>query len=273
MNHNFVKQKLRDGGVSIGTMLFEFNTTGIARIAANAGAEFAVFDMEHSGWSIETIRLLMATTPKSELVPIVRIPATEYHFVANVLDMGAMGVMVPMCESADQARLFVSSAKYPPVGRRGTAFGIAHDDYRSGSIPDIVRSANDETLLIAQIETATGLDNVEQIAAVPGINALWIGLFDLTTSLGIPGQMDHPDVLAATDRVFAACRANNIVPAVLVNSIPEGQSQIQRGFKLIAYGGDLWIYQAALKRGIAALRGQHTANVGIVTTQEKEPDE
>ncbi|MFM9966089.1 MAG: HpcH/HpaI aldolase family protein [Planctomycetaceae bacterium] len=255
MIHNFVKQKLRDGGLSIGTMLFEFNTTGIARIAANAGAEFAIFDMEHSGWSIETIRLLMATTPKSELVPIVRIPATEYHFVANVLDMGAMGVMVPMCESADQARLLVSSAKYPPIGRRGTAFGIAHDDYRSGSIPDIVRSANDETLLIAQIETASGLNHVEQIAAVPGIDALWIGLFDLTTSLGIPGQMNHPDILAATDRVFAACRANNIVPAVLVNSVAEGQSQIQRGFKLIAYGGDLWIYQAALRSGISALRG------------------
>lgn len=254
MQHNFVKQKLRDGGVSIGTMMFEFNTTGIARIAANAGAEFAVYDMEHSGWSIETIRLLIATTPKSKMVPIVRIPATDYHFVANVLDMGAMGVMVPMCESADQARLLVSSAKYPPIGRRGAAFSIAHDDYRGGSIPEIVRSANDETLLIAQIETARGLESVEQIAAVPGIDVLWIGLYDLTGSLGVPGQIDHPDVLAATDRVFAACTAHNKTPAVLVTSISEGQAQRQRGFKLIAYGGDLWIYQAALRAGISAIR-------------------
>ena len=254
MHHNFVKQKLRDGGVSIGTMLFEFNTTGIARIAANAGAEFAVFDMEHSGWSIETIRMLIATTPKSELIPIVRIPATEYNFVANVLDMGAMGVMIPMCENADQARLLVSSAKYPPAGRRGAAFAIAHDDYHGGSIPDIIQSANDETLLIAQIETARGLDNVEAIAAVAGIDALWIGLYDLTLSLGIPGQMNHPDVLAATDRVFAACQTHNKSPAVLVTSIAEGESQLQRGFKLIAYGGDLWIYQAALRNAISKLR-------------------
>ena len=253
MHHNFVKHKLREGGVSIGTMLFEFNTTGIARIAANAGAEFAVFDMEHSGWSIETIRLLIATTPKSEMIPIVRIPATEYHFVANVLDMGAMGVMVPMCEDADQARRLVNSAKYPPVGRRGAAFSIAHDDYRGGPIPEIIQSANDETLLIAQIETARGLDNVEEIAAVPGIDALWIGLYDLTLSLGIPGQMNHPDVLAATDRVFAACHAHNKSPAVLVTSLPEGQAQLTRGFQLIAYGGDLWIYQAALRAGIQKL--------------------
>lgn len=254
MIHNFVKQKLRDGGVSIGTMMFEFNTTGIARIAANAGAEFAVFDMEHSGWSIETIRLLVATTPKPELVPIVRIPATEYHFVANVLDTGAMGIMVPMCETADQARLLVSSAKYPPAGRRGAAFAIAHDDYRGGSITQVVQSANDETLLIAQIETARGLDNVEEIAAVPGIDSLWIGLYDLTNSLGLPGQMNHPDVQTATDRFLAACRTNNKASAVLVNSVAEGQSQLQRGFQLIAYGGDLWIYQAALRRGIAAVR-------------------
>lgn len=254
MIRNAVKHKLREGGVSIGTMLFEFNTTGIARIAANAGAEFAVFDMEHSGWTIETIRMLMATTPKSELVPIVRIPATEYHFVANVLDMGAMGIMVPMCESADQARLLVSSAKYPPVGRRGAAFGIAHDDYRGGSITETIQSANDETLLIAQIETDRGLENVEEIAAVPGIDALWIGLYDLTLSLGVAGQMNHPVVLAATDRVFAACRVHNKSPAVLVTSIAEGEAQLARGFKLIAYGGDLWLYQAALRAGIMKLR-------------------
>jgi 2-dehydro-3-deoxyglucarate aldolase/4-hydroxy-2-oxoheptanedioate aldolase len=254
MIRNLVKHRLRDGGVSIGTMMFEFNTPGLARLAANAGAEFALFDMEHSGWDIETIKLLIATTPKSEIVPIVRIPAPEYHFVARVLDAGAMGVMIPMCENADQARLLVSSAKYPPDGRRGAAFNLAHDDYRSSSIPELMRSANDETLLIAQIETASGLRNVEEIAAVPGIDALWIGLYDLTNSLGIPGQMNHPDVLTATDRVFSACQAHNKTPAVLATTLPEGQSQLERGFKLLAYGGDLWLYQAALRAGIQKLR-------------------
>ena len=255
MQDNQVKRKLQAGGVSIGTMMFEFNTTGIARLAANAGAEFAVYDMEHSGWDIETIRLLIATTPKAELLPIVRIPATEYHFVSRVLDMGAMGVMIPMCESEEQARLLVSSAKYPPIGRRGAAFSIAHDDYRQQPIPELIRSANDEVLLIAQIETARGLENVEQIAAVPDIDVLWIGLYDLTLSLGIPGQMQHPDVQAAIDRVLAACDVYHKTPAVLVTSIPEGQAQLQRGFKLIAYGADLWIYQAALRAGITSLKG------------------
>lgn len=254
MLKNPVKQSVTWGGVSIGTMMFEFNTTGIGRIAANAGAEFAVYDMEHTGWEIESIRMLIATTPRPDLVPIVRIPTTQYHFISRVLDMGAMGIMAPMVETIDEARLLVQSAKYPPIGRRGAAFSIAHDDYRNDSIPEIVRSANAEVLLIAQIETAKGLKNLDEIAAVPEIDVLWIGLYDLANSMGLPGQMQHPDIQAAIDRVIAACHKNGKVPAVLVTSVEEGRAQIQRGFRLVAYGGDVWIYQSALKQGLEALR-------------------
>src|SRR5438045_111641 len=100
---NHVKQKVLNGGTSIGTFVFEFNTTGIGRIAAQAGAEFVVFDMEHTGWSVETIRMLIATTRSTEMIPLVRVPATEYHFIARVLDIGAMGIMAPMVQSAEQA--------------------------------------------------------------------------------------------------------------------------------------------------------------------------
>lgn len=255
MLKNPVKQTVKSGGVSIGTMMFEFNTTGIARIAANAGAEFAVFDMEHTGWDIESIRMLVATTPRPALVPIVRIPTTQYHFVSRVLDMGAMGVMAPMVETADEARLLVQSAKYPPVGRRGAAFSIAHDDYRNDSIPEIVRSANEEVLIIAQIETAKGLKNLEEIASVPEIDVLWIGLYDMASSMNLAGQMQHPEIQGAVDRVLAACQKHGKVPAVLTTSVEEARSQIQRGFRLVAFGGDVWIYQTALTQGLAAVRG------------------
>ena len=254
MQLNQVKRQLTAGNISLGTMMFEFPTTGIGRVAAVAGAEFAVYDMEHTGWDIETIRMLIATTPRQQMVPIVRIPACDYHFVARVLDGGAMGIMVPMVETEEQARSLVASAKYPPAGRRGAAFSIAHDDYRNDPIPEVMRSANEEVLLIAQIETAKGLENVEKIATVPEIDVLWIGLFDLTSSLGIPGQLQHPDTLAAIDRVLAACKANNKIPAVLVTSVPEGLAQLQTGFRMVAYGGDLWIYQSGLRKGLNALR-------------------
>src|SRR5437763_15971958 len=119
MRENRVKRALQNGERSLGTMVFEFPTTGIGRIAAEAGAEFVIYDMEHTGWSIETIRGLMATTRAADIVPMVRVPATQYHPPARPLDVGAMGLMVPMVESAEQAELIVASAKYPPLGRRG----------------------------------------------------------------------------------------------------------------------------------------------------------
>jgi 2-keto-3-deoxy-L-rhamnonate aldolase RhmA len=254
MKDNPVKRKLAQGGTPLGTMVFEFSTPGIARIAAAAGAEFAVFDMEHTGWSVETVRMLMATSRSTDLVPIVRVPATEYHFIARVLDMGAMGLMFPMVESEEQARSIVNSAKYPPVGRRGAAFGIAHDDYQGGDVLAKIRSANEEQLLIAQIETAAGLENVEAIAAVDGIDVLWIGQFDLTNSLGIPAQFDHPQFQQAVDRVLAACAKHGKTAGYMALSIAEADDMLSRGFRCLAYGGDLWLYQQTLQQGLETIR-------------------
>jgi 2-dehydro-3-deoxyglucarate aldolase/4-hydroxy-2-oxoheptanedioate aldolase len=143
MRDNTVKRTLARGGVSSGTMMLEFATTGIARIAAEAGAEFAVFDMEHTGRSMETIRMLMADSRAVDIVPMVRVPSLQYHFIARALDVGAMGLVVPLVEDADSARLIVQCAMDPPEGRRGTAFAVAHDDYRGGDLAEKIRHTND----------------------------------------------------------------------------------------------------------------------------------
>jgi 2-dehydro-3-deoxyglucarate aldolase/4-hydroxy-2-oxoheptanedioate aldolase len=254
MKANRVKRTLAEGGVSIGTMMMEFSTTGIARIAAAAGAEFAVFDMEHTGWSMETIRMLMATSRAADLVPMVRVPALQYHFIARVLDVGAMGVVVPMVADAAQARLIVESAKYPPVGRRGVAFGVAHDDYQGGDLSAKIHRANDEVMLFAQIENASGVENVDAIAAVEGIDALWIGQYDLTASLGIPGQFDHPAFRDATRWVLEACRRERktaVLGAMDAMTLAGGPAE---GFRMLVYLADLWIYQNALSQGIERIR-------------------
>ncbi|QDT46033.1 2-keto-3-deoxy-L-rhamnonate aldolase [Symmachiella dynata] len=255
MQENPVKRKLSTGDYSLGTFVFEFNSTGIARIAAAAGAEFIVFDMEHTGWSVESIRMLMATTPDGT-VPIVRVPVTEYHFIARIFDMGAMGVMVPMVETAEQAELIVRSSKYPPAGRRGAAFGVAHDDYQGGDIVEKMNSANSQQQLIAQIETATGVENVDAIAAVPGIDVLWIGHFDLSNSLGIPAQFDHPQFKSAVSRVLEAAHKHGKIGGFMAEGVDNATALIKQGFQMIAFGGDLWIYQKALAGGLSAVREQ-----------------
>jgi 2-dehydro-3-deoxyglucarate aldolase/4-hydroxy-2-oxoheptanedioate aldolase len=149
----------------------------------------------------------------------------------------------------------VSSAKYPPVGRRGAAFTIAHDDYTGGDIVEKIRSANSETLLIAQIETAAGLHNVNEIAAVDGIDVLWIGHFDLSNALDIPGQFDHALFQDAVAQVLQACQRHGKVPGFLASDIPGGKKLLDQGFRMLAYGGDLWLYQVALREGVTALHG------------------
>ena len=254
MKSNKVKRTLKEGGTVIGTMTFEFCTPGIARLSAEAGAEFIIYDMEHTGWSVETVRDLIATTNADHIEPFVRVPATQYHFIARVLDVGARGVMVPMVSDAQQAEVIVQSGKYPPIGQRGAAFQIAHDHFAQGSIVGKIEHANTEGLLIAQIENRPGLENVDRIAAVEGIDVLWIGGFDLSNFLGIPGQFDHPEFTTALERVVAACEHHGKAAGYLVNTIEEGTEMLGRGFRCIAYGGDLWLYRRALAEGIEGLR-------------------
>ncbi len=254
MRENPVKRKIASGGVALGTMAFEFNTTGLARLAAGSGAEFCVFDQEHTGWSVETIRMLVATSGGTDLVPMVRVPTTQYHLIARVLDVGARGIMVPMVESPEQARLVVQSAKYPPVARRGAAFGVAHDDYSGGDVGEKIRSANAEILLIAQIETVAGVECVEDLAAVDGIDVLWIGHFDLTNSMGIPAQFEHPRYLEAVKRVVAACQSHGKAAGIMAGTVEDARQALDQGFRIVAYSGDLWLYQLALREGLAQIR-------------------
>jgi len=260
MRENPVKRALASGGFAFGTMAFEFNTTGLARLAAGAGAEFCIFDQEHTGWSVETIRMLVATSGATDLVPMVRVPTTQYHLISRVLDVGARGIMVPMVESVEQANLMVQSAKYPPTGRRGAAFGVAHDDYSGGSPAEKMVSANDEIMLIAQIETVQGVECVEQLAAIDGIDVLWIGHFDLTNSMGIPAQFEHPTYLAAVERVIAACNAQGKAAGIMAGSVADAELALKQGFRAIAYSGDLWLYQLALREGLTAIRAHAGKN-------------
>ena len=253
MRDNNVKRRLQSGEVVIGTMIFEFATTGIGRLVAGAGAEFVIYDMEHTGWGSDTTRTLLATTPEG-VAPFVRVPANLPHLIAQQLDLGAAGVMAPMVETADAARTLVASTHYPPEGRRGAAFGIAHDNYVGGDIPTKVGSANENVLTIAQIETPTGVENVESIAALDGIDVVFLGHFDLSNFLGVPGRFDDERFTASVDRIVEAANEHDKALGCLALTVDEAKSWIERGFRMITFGGDLWLYQRALADGIKALK-------------------
>lgn len=254
MKENRVKRALRSGGLAFGTGMFECATPGIARLFAAAGAEFVFYDMEHTGLSMETIRNLMAAARGVDLVPLVRVPAAEYHFIARVLDVGAMGVIVPMVETREQAELIVRSAKYHPEGRRGCAFGIAHDDFVGGDVAAKMRAANEQTMVVVLIESERGVENADEILSVEGVDVGWVGHFDLTQTMGIPGQFDHPRFLEAIGRVVEACGRHGVAPGIMVETVEIGRAYLRRGFRCLAYYGDVWLLARAVREGIDGLR-------------------
>jgi 2-dehydro-3-deoxyglucarate aldolase/4-hydroxy-2-oxoheptanedioate aldolase len=255
MKPNALKMKLLDGGVSIGTFVMEFNTPGIAAILEQTGAEFAVYDMEHSSFGIETIRQIMSYNRGLSIVPVVRVPELQYHFMARALDAGAKGIMVPMVESAEQAQRIVQACKYAPDGNRGTTSNIAHDDFNGGNLEEALRSANKETLLIAQIETEAGVNEIEHIIGTDGIDIAWVGHNDLSVSMGIPGQVNHPRVIEAMEHVAEACLKHGKIAGRLVPDIQTGKLWLEKGYRCLAYSNDIRLLQSSLKQGIGELSG------------------
>ena len=254
MRDNPVKQAIANGGKAFGAMVFEFFSPGLPQICKNAGAEFVLYDMEHSGLEFETLKTQCALCRGLGVVPLVRVPAGEYHFIARALDIGAMGIMVPMVGSAEEAAHIVSCTRYPPRGRRGAAFGFAHDDYQGGDVAAKIEAIHARTMVIAQIETAEGLNQVAAIAAVPGVDALWLGHFDLTNFLGVPGQFGHPAYLQGVKHIVAACQAHGKTPAFLATDDAWSREYSAHGFRLFAFGVDQLMLQAALKAGLDQLR-------------------
>jgi 2-dehydro-3-deoxyglucarate aldolase/4-hydroxy-2-oxoheptanedioate aldolase len=256
MRANSVKKRLAEGASSYGTMALEFFTPGLPQVCQAAGAEFVLFDMEHSGADVETMKQQLSYCRGLPIVPMVRVPATEYHFIARLLDAGAMGIMVPMVETPEQAARIVACTRYPPSGVRGAAFGVAaHDDYVGGaSVAATIAAAHERTLVICLVETVKGIENVDAIAAVPDVDVCWLGHFDLTNFMGIPGQFDHPRYLGAVDDLVAACSRHGKAAGIMAIDEKWARAYRRKGFRIVAYGLDVTLLRSALASGLAALR-------------------
>lgn len=241
-------------GLKLGHYVGEFTTPGIGYILKEAGCEYAFFDMEHSGNSFETLSRTLRYFEAAGLPSMVRVPSDSYDHIARALDCGADGIVIPMVGSAEQARTILDKMKYTPKGQRGVALALANDRYRAAPVTDALADANERTKLICLIETVDGIANVDAIAKVEGVDVLWVGHFDLTCSMGIPAQFDHPDYTAALAKVLAAGKREKKNLGRLVADIDSGVALAKEGWDLICYHGDVWLYQSAIRQGVDGIR-------------------
>ena len=255
MNDTLAAQ-MRTKSPKFGHYVGEFATPGIGHLLASAGCEFVFFDMEHSGFGFETLKQVLRYFEAADIPVIVRTPSKDYDGIARLCDAGAEGIMAPMIGSSADAARILNHMKYPPAGGRGVALGIAHDNFQPSGVPvaERLENANKRTTFFPLIETREGAENADEIAATPGVDCLWVGHFDLSVSLGIPGQFDHTDYLDALNRIIAAAKKHNRALGRMVSSPEEGLQDIEKGFDFVCYGTDTAVYQQALINGLSALR-------------------
>ena len=246
----------RSRSPKFGHYVGEFLTPGIGHILASARCDYVFFDMEHSGFSFESLKQAVRYFEAAGLPVIVRSPSKDYDVIARICDAGAEGIMVPMIKDAAEAAQMVHHIKYPPVGGRGVALGIAHDNFLSGGVPvsERLENANKRTTFFALIETSEGAENADAIPATAGVDCLWVGHFDLTASLGIPGQFENPVYLTTLERIIQAAKNHNRSLGRLVGSPKEGLADLKQGFDFCCYATDSALYQGALIAGISELR-------------------
>ena len=173
-----------------GAMIFDFFSPGIPYVIKNSGCEFVIYDMEHGGLTLDKFKELSLISKGIGLNPMIRIPEINYNYIARSLDLGANGIMIPMVNDQKEALKIVKYSKYPPLGRRGAGFGFAHNEYKKENPIDVMEDANKTLINIIQIENESGLENVEEIAKIDDVDCLWVGHFDLSNFLGVPGKFD-----------------------------------------------------------------------------------
>jgi 2-dehydro-3-deoxyglucarate aldolase/4-hydroxy-2-oxoheptanedioate aldolase len=255
MKPNAIKSEVLAGKPVAGAMVFEFFSPGMSAILANAGCRFVLYDMEHTGLGFETLKWLFASCRGLPIEPMVRVPRGEYTWIARALDLGARGVMIPMVESEEHAKAIVQACRYPPAGRRGAAFGFAQCDYLGGDVAEKIRRYHERTLVIAQIETERGLDQVEQIAAVDGIDVLWVGHFDLSNFMGIPARFDDPRFDKAMRKVAQVARHRGKAAGFMATDAAWIARARDMGFTMIAGGTDTGLLELALKQMVGQIEG------------------
>jgi 2-dehydro-3-deoxyglucarate aldolase/4-hydroxy-2-oxoheptanedioate aldolase len=244
---NRFKEKLAAGELALGHMLMELFTPAPARLADEAGLDFVLFDMEHGRCDFALLAQLLSAARDLDISLIVRPPDLTTRPLGRILDLGADGVMVPRVETAEDVRNIVEAVKYAPVGRRGVAVAVAHDDYRPRG-GDFFERKNAETVVIAIVETVRAFDNLEEILSVPGLDVAWMGHYDLTVSMGIPAQFEHPRFLEAMNVLIEGCRGHGVAAGFLPPNPAEATRWARAGFRAVSLGSDIGIYAAALDR-------------------------
>lgn len=241
---NAVREKLSAGQKVIGTF-FEIGGMPAVECLGIAGLDFLIIDTEHGPFDVESAMEFVRAAELKNIAPFVRVSDISRPAILKMLDIGAQGLIIPCVETVEQVRKIVEFGKYPPVGKRGFFFNrTAEYGYSAdaASIENFIRVSNATSMLIPQCETIGCLENIEEIAGLDGVDGIFIGPYDLTIAMGIPGQFQNPEFLKAIERVQKACRVAGKPLFIYTVSAEAASAYFAQGFEGVAFNTDLAIY-------------------------------
>jgi len=236
MMKNKVKEMLEQGQASVGTWVTTASPD-VAEILADVGFDWLIFDMEHAPLGIGTVQNLIQATNGSDIVPIVRVAWNDQVLIKLALDIGSYGLLIPLVNSREDAVDAVRATKYPPLGIRGVGPRRASNYYRS--FQDYFAEANEEIMVIVQIEHLKAVENIDTISSVDGLDAIYIGPADLTASMGLFGQYSDPKVVEAIDKVLLSCQKAGVPVGTHAFDVESVSQLITKGFQFITIGTDI----------------------------------
>ncbi len=249
-----IKKRLINGEMVLGTIISEIRNPNIAYMLAQCGFEFFIIDNEHGSYNPETISNMIAAARGADISVIVRIPEITRENILKPLDAGAAGLLVPMVNTAAEAKEVIRHAKYPTMGNRGAALRRPHNRYTKVNAADYLKQANENTFIAVQAETTEAIENIDEIASVDGVDCIFVGPFDLSISLGNPGQINHPDEIEAIEKIAAACIKHQKIPGILMFDQELLAKWIKQDFRFAVYSSDITMLADAASDAVKELK-------------------
>ena len=246
---NAIKEKMRSGEKVLGTF-FELGGNTAVECLGLAGLDFFIIDTEHGPFDVESAMNFIRAGELRGISPLVRVKDTTRPSILKMLDIGAMGLIIPCVQTLDEVRRLVEYGKYYPIGQRGFAparksgFGFEPFAQEIGAYFEI---CNRETMIIPQCETRGCLEHIEEVAAVPGIDGIFVGPYDLSVALGKPAQFTDPEIVGAIARILAACKTAGKFSFIYAGNKDSAKKFFADGFDGVAYGMDAIVYINAYK--------------------------
>jgi 2-keto-3-deoxy-L-rhamnonate aldolase RhmA len=252
---NVAKKRLEAGELAIGVGVRQARTVDIGKAMKTAGFDWLFIDMEHGAVDLDVATQIAVAAQDAGITPVVRVPGFEHYLASRALDGGAQGIVFPHVDDAATAAKLVSYCRFPPDGKRSATGALPQVGFASHPIGEMARAVNAATLVIVMLETPQAIANAEEIAAVPGVDALLIGTNDLCMEMGIPGEFTHERVVSAYDKVVAACRAAGKHPGMGGVYAPQLiERYVARGVRLVLSGNDFSFLMAGARAQATAVR-------------------